>query len=627
MGKTYDYPTAYALEPSPEGRSFGHNLAKGMKHAHEIAKSAAGIYTVYADTVEAQASKKIKTESGSNSVTKPAVVIDATRKAAGGGSSVKPGTATARTPAGNTSYVNGPAPSIGAGASQVLGNQWSPTIKIKLGKQERPSNPFIKMLQSCQGSGTVTTTFGGYMTCPNDKRTRVYHSFRHRLHKTSHEDVNGPYPLPSSRFNHILSPSNTISPELGAYSDNPSESISMIAQLDLQPFQNMQDAYQYSCPLNVGDYEDMSWNLNSFKLGWDSSSSLPAFKANAPTLQENSHRAVSEIYLNNIKNVSLNPANVVSPNPFKYNMCFNRGVVNYTFMNKGESPLEVEVIVYKVKKNQMIIGAMPGNVDFEQLLEDPIKLGYHKSQADRLGTDRLNGRESVLMDCVTNPRFPFLPQTKKTLQSTIPFKEVERVRVTLQCGERRPVVLELGGEIYDPANKPLKGKPYAEGSGTSLHTPQMDDSCFVIAIGLNGQLTSRSINGKPQAGLINSKSPLAARQFLLGDMYGSANLQFYGSYEETLSACIYKGGNNKKIFVQGGLTDLSDSIAAYNGQPSLPDGQKITTEPVVLVPQSAAVRVGPKTVFQDMTDNKAVQTETPSNVLTSGAQVQMDIVA
>lgn len=621
MGKTYDYPTAYPIEAAPGSgdRSFLHKANKHMKHIQGIVEAGTSMYTTVSDAMDARAAKKYMHSDGSSSSTKPAVVIDATTKDRKGSSTVNPGTASTSTPAGNTSFLHGELPSIGASSTLVCGNSWAPTLKLKLGKQVSVRNPYLKMLEAAQGSGTVTTTFGGYMTCPQDKRVRCYHSFRHRLYNTGAENLNSSYPSVSGKQNHILTPSNTVVPDLGRYAIHPDNNTTLDVTLANQPFQEMKDGYQYSAPLNCADYEDMSWNLNRFKLGWDASAKSPTFLPDADyKLASAKHRGNSAIYANNVKNPNLSTV-TPEPSPYRYNMVFNKGTVSYTMMNKGDSPLQLELIVYKVKKTQQLIGKAASGLDFEQFIEDPVKQGFTKNQVGYIGTDDVGGRAPDGSDVVTNPRFPFLPQTKSIAQGVMPFREVERVRVTIQSGERRPIVLELGGDEYDPVNKSKKGV-HPSGQAIVPYTPQMDDSCYVICIGLCGTLSSRTLEGPNP-----SVSTMLPKPFLLGDMYGSANLQFYGAYEERISACVYKGGRGSKIYVKGALTDIAESVATWNAT-SGNSAKQVTATPTVLLPQSAAVRLPAQATFGTNSGGNTITQSTAGTRLSVGAEMQMEVL-
>ena len=132
------------------------------------------------------------------------------------------------------------------------------------------------------------------------------------------------------------------------------------------------------------------------------------------------------------------------------------------FMNKGESPCEVELVVYRVKKNG-VQGISNEFADFNitQQLENPIIMGMMKKTLGYVGTDMPSSASTatytpVKDDWIDDPSRPFLPKNRFIDQSIMPFVEENRVKLVLQSGQRRPFQLKLGGIKYDPARATLR---------------------------------------------------------------------------------------------------------------------------------------------------------------------------
>jgi hypothetical protein len=249
-------------------------------------------------------------------------------------------------------------------------------------------------------------------------------------------------------------------------------------------------------------------------------------------------------------------------------------------MNKGDGPLEVEIVVFRMKKNGRSL-LSPNYSASESALNstllDPIKKGYLDKRMSKFGTVNLGGRQPVLTDCVTNPAHPFLPQTSQIKQTELAFKEDRRIKFTLESGARRPVDIKLGGAVYDPAQM-----DYARvGPDTGYHSDNwpswthrdfvnrtyLDEYSYTLAISCNGCVTSRE---------------LSKNGAILGDTHTSAQLQYYCHYVENVGACAYKPSKNNVQYVNGFMADMGEALSA----------QEVPNEGVILIPHDHQVRVG-----------------------------------
>lgn len=380
------------------------------------------------------------------------------------------------------------------------------------------------------------------------------------------------------------------------------------------------DGRTFWTPLNRADYEDMSWNLNKLKLGqvsiesnqkvvplqadnddwyWPNQSPNDPDNAQkndlgaamkdlwvdqAALFKEDAHRKQSCIQINNVQN-EYNYEQAYQNAPYKYNMCFNGGTIDYNFMNKEASPCKVTVIVYKVKKNaklpaKIAQGDSPNHKLMtwadplwnRDLLVDAIGEGYVQSQITELGTDNLNGREPEKSDIYALPQFPFLPELKRTIQSNLPYKEVMRNEFAMPSGAHRHVVINLPGDIYDPANVPVQnarwGWNYTSDGDPDSKTnykeknqipygldaqSTMDEHSYMVVIACAGMVGTRFLTKDADYSQSGSAYGTFENDYNIpiGSNFGPFNLQYTCKYTEDISGCLYKTAKKKKVYVQG----------------------------------------------------------------------------
>jgi len=144
----------------------------------------------------------------------------------------------------------------------------------------------------------------------------------------------------------------------------------------------------------------------------------------------------------------------------------------------------------------------------------------------------------------------------------------------MPSGAHRHVVINLPGDIYDPANIPLtataKGWNYTnDGDADSPTNEQqanqipyqidsqatMDSHSYMVVIACAGMVGTRFLSKDAD---YNS----AAGQFQnsynepVGSNFGPFNLQYTCKYTEDISGCLYKSGKKKKVYVNGKAGEL-----------------------------------------------------------------------
>jgi len=453
-------------------------------------------------------------------------------------------------------------------------------LAMKLGKNMRASDSVKNMLAHMDGSGSVSTEFSGWLDCLPTKRNTTFMCFRHNLgHDENNIIENGPY-LPGT---FILDPiaGNNVGLPGGV----------LPAQIDqANPYHHHGNMDTWFSPLNISDYEDMSWNLNKLKLG-QGSPNVPApiaqpvgligMEKDAPLYEANSHRQASNLWQNN-NLTATNPAAMgQSSAPYKYNMVFNSGEVNYNFMNKGDGPLQATIIVYKVKKNNQTSpwlkswsssgGGAPSppgpGYGVARLLLPPITQGFINSTKDKFGTDNIEGNKLREEACLDDPCYAFLPITRHVKQGVLPYKEEQRISFAINSGGHRNVSVKLGGDIYDPVSPMLYQNPDEDPGEWNLPKRYvLTEHSYVIAISVCGSNVTREyVSG--------------VRPGRLGNMFSGANLQWDARYTEQISACSYKKPERQILYVAG-----------LRGHPEAGTGLIAAETATTILPQTAGIR-------------------------------------
>lgn len=522
--------------------------------------------------------------------------------------------------------------SVGARTAVIPGTNKSSALVCTLGKPVTSPDSVANLFKFMQGSAKVNAQHGGRMTSGVDERNVHFQVFRHRLVGTLNGVNNDPnssqwgfgYPYPTTAD--ILTPngggrglySSDEYPNNVAANFNKGSGINIVQQ----PFHELDHKNTYFSVFNRGDLEDMSFNLNRFKIRHDSvvnpGQGTSAYKAGSARFKIDNHPYYSSIYQWNNATVDASAPPGVS-SPFKFNAVIRKGSIKYRFNNKGDNPALIELIVYRVKKNHNITkdATNPGPTDAYNIadkLVDPIAQGYIAKIRKRLGTENLDGRPPLLDDVCGNPAFPLLPQTREIIQSSNPFTEIQRVKVTLASAGRRDVVLKLPGEIYDPTS--MAGGPLKQYPDTVASSRYMDEHSYVVALSVNGTLCSRSYGGniarkivttgtQPNATLTATGDHFLLNQKFVGDCYSDAEIFYTCDYDEHLSACSYKTPEPITLYNNGSLPFISEADSnfyiGYSGSQTGANvpinnsttGDQVFSTPSVQLPQERSVRVPP----------------------------------
>ena len=491
-------------------------------------------------------------------------------------------------------------PSFSSGASDVYldsamvvanGAQLK-SVRMKLGHAIYPDliTPFLEHIQ---GKGTVSIQWAGRMLAPEGIRHVHNEVFRHSMSART-DATTGPFPNDMTVAGMFLKPQ----PDLDL---TPIAGSGLVAYANPTPkgiFRDFTPGKDYWVSLTRPDLEDMSWNLNNLKLGAIASnvianttyvppSTLAGFQVGdppgAPLKQIDSHARQSYIYTNNINVSGAYPQNqgVSIPNSYRYNAVFNKGLVNYSFMNKGLGPAKVDVIVYRVKKNKQLparwqeyasaqgtdpLAPPVPNEYLYQNLQNGIGRGFVARTVGVIGTENYLGRIPSFADVSTNPNFPLFPKIKQTRQSAMDLSEVQRITFAMPAGSRRNTEIVLPGIVYDPTSIPSK----TDAPIPSQATPILDEYSYIITLGVSGCLAANL--------LVENQNNLQST--VLGDRHTSANVQYYATYTEDIAACQYKSPSRKRVCVNGFLDTPGPTTS----------GQNYNSEVVVALSQQSTVR-------------------------------------
>lgn len=522
-------------------------------------------------------------------------------------------------------------------------------LSMKLGRRQFV-NPIPTFLANLSGTGTVRSEWNGILNARVDQRTGFMTLFRHRLAATTGTGTSETAAFTSAAYPAVSIVGDILMPTAPnalvlpvhatpAGTGNQPALTLLLAGSTYDHTRVNSEAKQVSevawAPLNRADYEDMSWNMNHLRLAVPSTTfnsvqgddGFPDSGAKAYSyltqdhalLQANKHRKMSSIEQNNVRSPSS-----VQGAPYKYNMVFNYGTVHYYFMNKESNGAKVEIIVYKHKKNHYAptlaasnqaagLGGNSNSTGYAlDSIKTPIGIGYLSTKMKLLGTDDLEGRTPLALDIWSNPNYPLLPKLRQTTQSDLPWTEVMRNVFILPAGGRRAVDVQLPGEVYDPASTVLARQPTsAPSASVNVYQEQSyglwDEHTYGVVICVNGVPTTRDIHtadGKiwaPNAQVPPSWSNpyhLRGADYLNLDCHCVANVQYYCSYTEHLSACVYKAQKKNQIFIRGDainpptidgtLTDES-TLGFYVGKDI--NDPAVTMEGCTVLPSTRTVRV------------------------------------
>lgn len=420
-------------------------------------------------------------------------------------------------------------------------------VVMKVGKSinvaKQRSQSIANMLKHASGYGTIVTEFNGWLNSKVGMRANTFLCFRHNFSDDSATTaVDVDYPTGSKILTPIPGDDPSNIPGIGLTSEDIHNG---------NPWHHHPDGSTFFAPLNRADYEDMSWNLNRLKFKGEGSGQSSVTVSEAPGKAYSKMRRVSLLRQNNasVHADVTNPESTYVPLPYDYDMVFNQGTVTFDFSNKGNGACHTTVIVFKVKKSNIAsvnhadwIPPATGSANYgvAKTLYPAIEQGVKDQQNSKQGLNNLGGQYQPSIDVLTNPEKPLFPQSRHTLQSNLPYKEESRMKFAMPAGARRTLTLQLGGDVYDPAQLPRK-TPAVNNIETSL-VPIVDTHSFIVCISVNGLKATR-IYG--------------AHSDRLGEIIPDARIEWQAKYSESIGGCSYKNDKNNRIQVRGEVHDLT----------------------------------------------------------------------
>lgn len=465
----------------------------------------------------------------------------------------------------------------------LIGEHQMTSLKFVAGPKLYPDH-FKHFMKQFQASGVTRTSWAGRVLVPVGQRRYHHQCFRHNLStddSTSAGPGAGPADYPSEFKNNILYPSNPekFYPATDINGNPPVTAVALAP--NTQPFRDMKNGAVYWSPDNRSDLEDMSWNANRFKPSpiANNTTSTVLLKDDVPTFVPNAHARKSAIYVSNAVNAENIPSGEVRPAGWQWKACINEGHVNYNFMNKGLGPAKVEMILWKIKKTHLMSARI---ADYQHSLDYPvaasikaIQEGWCNNNLAIASTEKYDGRVPSIDDVTINPRFPFLPQLKRTRQRNVDFLEVGRQTFALTSGARRAVTFQLPGEVYNPINIATKTPEEINPFDTGKIPACMDEHTYMITIAVNGIRGTAAYQTPFSTNPDGSTNPASYGR--VGDDFSEANVQFYCSYEEKVGPCVYQPPQNKLLYNHGGVK-----------KPTVPAG--VTQLVGTMLPQDKAIR-------------------------------------
>lgn len=257
------------------------------------------------------------------------------------------------------------------------------------------------------------------------------------------------------------------------------------------------------------------------------------------------------------------------PAKYRYKVVLNKGSICYDFMNKGTGGAKIELVVYRMKKNQKLsIATGDMNMSYmNDFLTQAIGNGYLDTVLADAGTDNLGGRPPKAADILDNAEFPFLPLLKATKQATQPIVEIQRQTFAMPSGSRREVNIDLPGIVYDPLNQQFT--PQDIYGLSNSYASIFDEYTYFAMISVCGVVCTRELTtvGGTDAGT----------EYNIGDMISRANIQFYATYTEHIGACCYSDAKKNIMYSAGSLVDTDTNTG-------------FTRAPVTMLAQSSAIR-------------------------------------
>lgn len=456
-------------------------------------------------------------------------------------------------------------------------------LKLHLKGKEFPDG-IDNFLAAMMQKASVSFQFAGRMVSTTNNRSCHVQHFRHSL---STDDTSTGSAWPSAQRAWILQPSPNVAFNIAGNSHSNSE---QQIPANAGVFREMYSGQEFWAGISRPDLEDMMWKLNTLKLQhfYTGSGAAPPFASNlASSLAENDHARISQIYVNNDVDGHYTSNTNAAGQPFRYNAVFNDGSVTYDFMNKGPGGAKVEIIVYQMKKHTTgyststlytppVAPFILTGTSVSQLVET-IGTAYVTKTMGLLATDAFaQGKAPTKGDVFNHPAHPLFPDIKIQKGTAMPWKERGRQTFAMPSGGRRSVTLQFGGDVYDPINI----APDLADPGEGTFRPILDQHSYMVVLAVSGAKGSQiytvgAVTGGPPAG----------SEFLLGDNFCAADVQFYASYKEDIQACQFKKPGRKQMFCNGQILDpyVFPAVTPATSQTSQATG--------AMLPQHMAVRI------------------------------------
>ena len=462
---------------------------------------------------------------------------------------------------------------FGAPLLPVLGEKQLTSLRVNCGNKEYP-NQLQSFLDMCLGvSAKTRTSFAGRITAPQGVRTYHHELYRHNysLNDSATASV---YPSNIRNAGRILTPET----EKAFDPTGPGTAAGTVdtSFRDMSAGTTATVGTVYYTNYNRTDLEDLSWNQQRIRLAEDDASltttpTTLTIDASVPQLQADIHRRWGAI-------ANVNKSFTLEEKPMRglFKACINYGKISYNFMNKGEGGCEVTVIVSKFKKSHLMSSSGIDYLDHDYPVKssvDAIANGWLETMKANYSVQDFNGRDVHFTDVTTNPCFPFLPQLTKTRQADVDIKEVCRQNFAMPAGARRELTIDLPGEVFNPLDFPV-----SSASTTPNGRGILNNMTYCITIAVNGTKATRFVHHSSDNALQKDEGG-----YVVGDMHGPVNLQYYSTYQECVGPSIFTCPKKILLANEGGLMNPTDEFSVGFNQKT-----------GVMLDQSASVRVAPK---------------------------------
>lgn len=498
---------------------------------------------------------------------------------------------------------------FGVNSDKMVGLQEENTLppgQLVIGKRAYadPVGPFLRQML---GSGSLCIQYA--KSCSFQPNTRFTHLelFRHSLGNSANPDGipqdqpttgtwrrNMPdnYVINTPDWNNLNLPRYLAFAGSGSSADPAINTVSEVCSHYMADGVSGANSY---VGINRAQLENQSWNLNYLKVALKDQQ-LSAFDPTGNYVDDHNGRTYtvgfaplmsstqekyatnSRIYANNFTEAETTSDGQYVPFTthavIPYRACIKYGKITYKFMNKGEGPAKVELIVYKFKKNHDVhvqnTDAHQAQTNEYTSLTDPIKQAWVDTKTQYYPTNLVStdGYRPNLHDVTENPRYPLLPKLKKIKESDMPYSEIARYECLVPSGSRKVYQIVLPGEVYNPNNI----------NGANVINRTVDSHTYGVMLSFCGTIVSADIHGDVN---VQQNGTYVGIENIRGDMYTGGLVQYDAEYQEFVSACVPEAPKTREFFTLG------------ETQPGLADNETHFSEkPVTIVPSDRVLRPG-----------------------------------